>query len=331
MLKSILKTTELINLYNFIDNDHLVSYDKKLTLWKNGVCIKAVDDDILKRSGYIVDAIYCFNKYVAVYAKHDLYINIYDTKLNLLCKLEFNSSIRAAAWSLCGKLAVGLHYNEIELWEMKDHKFCRTKTETHTNRDDSIRYIAWSPIGLLAVQSEYKISIWNNELKRIKIYGDMIMMYELVWISDTSFLFSIDTNLSAVRDINISGQVWYTDKIKLMGNVIPITSEIILYVLYDDISLIIKDLYTTDKGSSSVVKIGIFPIKIHNTIRSTKGNIVVKAIHELFTCDIPEISLLKLIPVGLMTKNTSWSNFLKNEPYDPRLFLFIAALACNKK
>jgi hypothetical protein len=126
-----------------------------------------------------------------------------------------------------------------------------------------------------------------------------------------------DINTDTCRIFCKSNSCWH--------NSLLINNEIICISYFGTISLIIKN---NDNDIKIFVVAEIDEI-VNDLIWSPKGNLIVVTDYAVTTHNIPEISLLKLIPLGLMAENTNWSNFLKKEPYDPRLFLLIAEMFFN--
>ena len=310
----------------FISVDTMVIYiNPELTLWKNNVCIKRVSFSGIYVNTYILRINCCFDKFIAIYSPIESNIFIYDKELNLLCKLRFESNIGTVGWSKNGKLAISLHNGKIEIWELKNNELCYIGSGVHFPQTDTIRGIVWSPIEFLAIYVSDYVLIWNNDFKYIQTY--YFRRYPLpIWIGDTELSFIANNNSGAVFDTNTNKQIWHIDKFDDWVATIPVTNEIILCLVGSELILVIRNGENTD-----YIIIKKFDMYIYDMIWSPKGNLVVTTNHNIFTCNIPEISLLKLIPLGLSVEKTIWSDFLKNEPYDFRLFLFIAALTCNKK
>lgn len=306
----------------FIDTDVAVIHTTKvLTLWKNNDCTKSIQfNEIYKNNKYPYVKC-CFNKFIAVYSKNASGVDIYDRELNLLCELRLKSNIKAVGWSLSGKLAIGLGRYDIELWEMKDNLFYRTKTGAYFSIDDVDYDIIWSSTEYFAINMGHRILILCNDLGHVITYYSHWHSFVNMWISGTELLFAKDKFICEVRNINAPKQIWNIDEIQQYEKILPISNEILLCLTYSNrLVLLIKN--------DNIDRVTIKKIKrlALNIFWSPKGNLIADHFREITTYNLPEISLLKLIPLGLMAENTIWSDFLKEGCYDPRLFLFIADL-----
>jgi WD40 repeat protein len=239
----------------------------------------------------------------------------------LLQELNHNSTVNVVKWSQCGKLAIGLRNGDVEIWEMKDRKFCCIKKELQFSPDkDMICEFAWSPTGLLAINSLSSTTIWNNNLECIKKIH-VISCYNCVpiWISDTELSHSDDHKSMALYDINTDTCRKFCKLRGYWTNSLFIANGIICVSYYGTVLLIIKN-----NNTAEIFVVVSISEEVRDLIWSPKGNLIVVTSHAVTTYNIPKISLLKLIQFGFVTENTNWSNFLKKEPYDPRLFLFVA-------
>jgi hypothetical protein len=94
---------------DIMDADTVAIYtDRRLTIWKNNICIKSVPcgEFYDKYDNYKVA---CYStKFIAVYSHLRENTFIYDTELNLLQTLKHKYHVISEKWSRCGKLAIGM-------------------------------------------------------------------------------------------------------------------------------------------------------------------------------------------------------------------------------
>jgi hypothetical protein len=148
-------------------------------------------------------------------------------------------------------------------------------------------------------------------------------IYDFIW-NDGGFLFTFQNIFIGMYNINKKPYTYpeIFDGYGAPVTILPITNEIILCLITNELRILIKN--NDDKKETEWFLMKEMRGCAKNIFWTRNGSLIQVTERKITTIYLPEISLLKLIPLGLIAENTNWSNFLKEEPYDPRLFLFIA-------